>query len=259
MGQAKPLRLLTYNIYLGGTGRLEAIYEVIAHAQADIITLNEADDPVLVAALAERSAMHHVWAEGSGRRHIATLSRFPIIEWRIYKTRPLTQAALETRLEAPGQPFTLYNVHLLPYPLLPLEIRRWQALGKLLAIIRQRQPGPHLIAGDFNAIAPGDPVLPRHDPAWAYRLMFLQGRRIFRLALTRLPQAGYTDCFRSLNPQTAGFTWTTDQLTSRNDYIWADAYWAARLHACWVVDDLAAVYKASDHLPVLAEFGSPIP
>lgn len=248
------LRLLTYNLYLGGAGRLEAIHTVLAHVRADIVTLTEADDPGIVATLAQRLDMTPIWAKGSGDRHIATLSRFPVIDWQIYRKPPLTQAVLETKLDLPAGPLTIYNVHLLPYLLLPFEIRRWQAVGKLLAVIRTRRPGPHLIVGDLNAIAPGDRVLQRRNPPQMRRVMALQLGLIFRLALSRLLKAGYVDCFRQHHPADDGFTWMPANLTTRYDYIFAPAELVPALKTCRVVDELEAVNVASDHLPLLAEF-----
>jgi endonuclease/exonuclease/phosphatase family metal-dependent hydrolase len=248
------LRLLTYNLYLGGSGRLEAIYTVLARTQANLIALAEADDPYLISLLAERLGMYHVWAEGSGRRHIATLSCWPIIEWQVYRTPPLTQAVLETKIAGNTGPLTLYNVHLLPYPLWLFELRRWQAVGKFLQVIQARRPGAHLIAGDLNAVARHDRVLPRFEPAWLRWLMLLQFNRTFRLALPRLLKAGYIDCFRRLHPHADGFTWATHHLTTRCDYILADPAFAATLQTCRVIDDVEGVTTASDHLPLLAEF-----
>jgi endonuclease/exonuclease/phosphatase family metal-dependent hydrolase len=248
------VRVVTYNLYLGGTDRLEAIYTVLAHLQADVIALTEADDPAVVATLAARLGLEPIWARGSGDRHIATLSRYPVLEWHIYNQPPLTQAVLETKLAAPHGCLTTYNVHFLPTLLLPFEVRRWQAVGKLLAIIRTRQPGSHLILGDLNAIAPGDRVLQRQNPARMRRMMTLQLHLVFRLALPRLLRAGYVDCFRRLHPQADGFTWMPGNRTTRYDYILADPTIAPKLQGCRVVDDLEAVCTASDHFPLLAEF-----
>jgi len=167
---------------------------------------------------------------------------------------PLTQAVLETKLDLPTGSLTVYNVHLLPYLLLPFEIRRWQAVGKLLAVIRTRQPGRHLIAGDLNSIGPGDRVLQQHNPPQMRRVMAWQFGLIFRLAVPRLLRAGYVDCFRRLHPEAPGFTWMPGNLTTRYDYILADPTLAPTLHACRVVDETEAVNVASDHLPLLAEF-----
>ena len=290
------LRVLAYNLYLGGTDRVDAILAVLRHVDADVVALTEADDPRVVATLAEQLGLYHVWEKGSGDRHIATLSRLPIVESRIYNTPPLTQAVLETRLELPhpptpspddgtavvrrggdspppsaetgsfvsgdanagrgGEAITLYNVHLLPYLLLPYEIRRWQAVGKLLGVIRSRRPGAHLIQGDLNAIAPRDRVLQRGNPPRMRRMMALQLNLVFRLAIPRLLRAGYVDCFRRLHPaeREDGFTWRPGNRTTRYDYILADPVMAPALRGCRVVDDIEAVNIASDHFPLLAEF-----
>lgn len=248
------LRVLTYNLYFGGADRLEDIHTVLAHVGADVIALTEADDPAVVATLAERLGLQHIWAQGSGDRHIATLSHFPILAWQIHKTPPLTQAVLETKLDLPSGPVTIYNAHFLPTLLLPFEVRRWQAVGKLLEIVRIGQTGPHLILGDLNAIAPGDRVLQQNNPPRMQRIMALQLNFVFRLALPRLLKAGYVDCFRYLHPDDDGFTWMPGNRTTRYDYVLADSLMAARLQSCRVIDDIEAVCRASDHLPLLAEF-----
>ncbi|MEP7198228.1 MAG: endonuclease/exonuclease/phosphatase family protein, partial [Chloroflexota bacterium] len=78
------MRLLTYNIWDGGGERAALIAEVIASANPDIVLLNEADDERVVAQLAKRLAYDHVWARGSGDKHIALLTRLPIVAWRVY-------------------------------------------------------------------------------------------------------------------------------------------------------------------------------
>lgn len=251
----KPtLKILTYNLEFGGRKQLEAISQLLAHINADVIGLTEADDPEVVQILADRLKMQQIWGEGSGERHIALLSRFPIKAWQIYNQPPLTQAALRAVLQTPSGNLTIYNVHFLPFLLLPFEVRRWQAAGKLLQIIQNKPPDSHLIIGDINAIAPGDRVLQHKNPKRMRQLMMLQFRLIFRFAMPRLLQAGYTDCFRHLHPHKDGFTWWTINPTTRYDYILADGRMLPKLQSCRVVDDHPAVYNASDHFPLLAEF-----
>jgi len=248
------LRVATYNLEFGGRGREGAITAVCRALNADILALTEADDPQVVAGLAEALQMEHVWERGSGERHIATLSRYPILESRIYNEPPLTQAVLMTRIAAPGGELTCYNVHFLPFLLLPFEMRRWQAVGALLRLIAASPPGPHLILGDINAIGPGDRVLQHRNPARMRRMMLLQLRLIFRLSIPRLLRAGYTDCFRALNPHKDGFTWWTINPTTRYDYIFADPQMSVRLRQCRVEQTHPAIAEASDHFPLLAEF-----
>ena len=248
------LRVVTYNIYLGSPDRLEPIYQVLAAVNGDLIALTEADDPEVVAELGHRLGLYHVWAQGSGKRHIATLSRYPILNWQIYNTPPLTQAALETTVDTPDGSMTLYNIHFLPFLLLPFEIRRWQAVGKLLEVIDRQKPGRHLIVGDLNAIAPGDRVLQDRNPPRMRWMMLLQLRLIFRLAVPRLLRAGYVDCFRALNPAEDGFAWYPGNPTTRYDYILADSIMASRLQQCRVIDNVPGLFEASDHMPLAAEF-----
>src|SRR5450631_413648 len=123
------VRFAAYNICFGGADRLEAITRVLGQLAPDVAALTEADDESVVVELGKRLGLHHAWAHGSGNRHIALLSRFPIRAWHIYNTPPLTQAALEATLELPGGGvLTAYSVHLLPYLLLPFEVRRAQAM-----------------------------------------------------------------------------------------------------------------------------------
>ena len=246
------IRVVTYNIEFGQRERLEAVSTVLTQCKADIITLNEADDEAVVAELAERLGFFHVWARGSGDRHVGTLSRFPILEWKIYRKPPLTQAALYTAIDTPSGRLGVYNLHFLPYLLLPYEMRRWQAVGKLLKIIANRASEPHLLMGDINSIGAGDRVLQRNNPIRMQRVMRWQLGIIFRLAIPRLLRAGYTDGFRMFSPSDDGFTWMPGNRTTRYDYIMACPQTAGRLQSCRVVDDVDCLAEASDHFPLLA-------
>ncbi|MFQ5408206.1 MAG: endonuclease/exonuclease/phosphatase family protein [Anaerolineales bacterium] len=226
------LRCLAYNVNGGHPDKVEPLAGVIKEVNADIVALTEADHAPAIAALAERLQMHYIWERGSGDRHVATLSR----------------------LALPETELTIYNVHLLPYLLLPFEVRRWQAVGKLLQVIRNAPPGPHLIVGDLNAIGPGDHVLHRRNPARMRRVMALQLNATFRFAVPRLLRAGYVDCYRTLHPREDGFTFLTGNPTTRYDYMLADPHMAGALCACHVVENFAGVEALSDHYPLLAEF-----
>ena len=257
-------RFAAYNICFGGSDRRDALARVLAQIAPDVAALTEADDEGVVAELARRLGLHHAWGRGSGDRHIALLSRFPIRDWRVYNTPPLTQAALEATLVLPaGGALTVYSVHLLPYLLLPFEVRRAQAVRKLLSH-SAAAPGPRLILGDLNAIAPGDRVLQARNPARMRRVQMLQANAVFHLAIGQLLRAGYVDCYRARHPngvphgpepdEVDGFTWHTGNPTTRYDYIFAEASLAARLRDCRVVRDADDVGAASDHYPLVAEF-----
>src|SRR5664279_1232821 len=78
------LSVMTYNICDGGKERFDLIREVIATAAPQVVLVNEADDEATVEKLAHALDMQYVWARGSGTKHIAFLSKLPIVEWKIY-------------------------------------------------------------------------------------------------------------------------------------------------------------------------------
>ncbi len=78
-----------------------------------------------------------------------------------------------------------------------------------------------------------------------------------RGCISMLRKAGYIDCFRLKNPNDPGFTCPAAALAGRIDYIFASPELAERLSACCVVTEGNGLRgdEASDHLPIVAEFG----
>ncbi|MEO8077815.1 MAG: endonuclease/exonuclease/phosphatase family protein [Acidobacteriota bacterium] len=111
-----------------------------------------------------------------------------------------------------------------------------------------------LIAGDLNALAPGDPVQMAGWP-WYLRTMALaQGNHLPRSAIRQMVKAGFIYCFRTCTPDEAGYTVPTSHPNARIDYIFANAALASRLTSCVRVDEPQEAHVASDHYPVTAEF-----
>lgn len=79
-----------------------------------------------------------------------------------------------------------------------------------------------------------------------------------RGSIRLLLEAGYQDCFRLTNPDIQTFTCPSAAPAGRIDYIFADPELACRLSNCTVITGVEGVRgdEASDHLPVLAEFGT---
>lgn len=255
------LKTATYNIEMGGNGREAQLLTVLRQTDADIIALTEADDEAVVGQLAAELGMHYQWARGSGDRHVATLSRYPIQRWAIYNKKPLTQAALSTTIALPFAQLpqiTIYNVHLRPDPFWHFELLRWLAVFQLRRVIRREQHGAHLIMGDLNTFAPGDRVdietLLRFTSDRDRQRHARQRYKFLRIAHRQLVRAGYLDCYRRLNPIADGFSFMRHQIPiSRMDFVLADAQLATRLICCDIVHSDTA-YEASDHFPVVAGF-----
>ena len=87
-------------------------------------------------------------------------------------------------------------------------------------------------------------------------LFFYTDRGTIRL----LRKAGYVDSFRRASPHAMGFTCPAGMPAGRIDYIMVSPELAERLSACHVLAEGNDVYgyEASDHLPVMAEFGEAV-
>ena len=255
------LRTATYNIEMGGKGREAALLDVLRQSNADIIGLTEADDENVVRELAQALGMTYCWARGSGDRHVATLSRYSIIRSEIYNKKPLTQAALSTTIALPFRQLpqiTIYNVHLRPDPFWHFEALRWLAVLQLRRVIKRENAGTHLIMGDLNTYAPKDPVnikvLLRFTSELDRKRHARQRYKFLRIAHRQLIRAGYTDCYRRLNPIEKGYSFTRHTVPmARMDFVLADSSLRQRLTQC-DVQTASPAPAASDHFPIVAAF-----
>jgi endonuclease/exonuclease/phosphatase family metal-dependent hydrolase len=161
----RVIRVMTWNALAGGWPRLDAIEAVIRDAQPDVIGLQEIERRTLDA-LAERLGMARVDGPTSGGRGapVGLLSRWPIREAPSHKDAPLRNALLEALIEPPdAPPLRVFVVHLAGvYTAWRAgEWIRQRELRYTLAHLRQAQTErdePCLLMGDFNSLAPGEPL-----------------------------------------------------------------------------------------------------
>jgi endonuclease/exonuclease/phosphatase family metal-dependent hydrolase len=155
--------------------------------------------------------------------------------------------AREQRAGGGGTPLRLVATHL------GSRHDRYQPVEEIPVILDLLRPlgsQPHLLVGDFNALAPGDPVgVPPHGVE--KRGEAVDGVR--RPAIQMILEAGYIDCYRTFHLHSPGYTYASDHPWLRLDYIFASPSMAARLHACDVVQGTSAK-RASDHFAIWAEF-----
>lgn len=158
------IRVLTYNILVGGKGRVDQLAKMISFSQADVVGMVEATDPNVIEELAQRLDMQYrMTGRGTYQRdwQTAVLSRLPIVYTQIH-TRPdifYRKHLLEVRLQEPdGTQFSVFVIHQ------PAGYRSRQGssqmrraeIQEILSIMSSRQGSPHLLLGDFNSIAPDD-------------------------------------------------------------------------------------------------------
>jgi len=252
------LRLLSYNIREGGVGRAEEIAEVIKAARPDVVALQEARDPAVVEQIARLAGFQH-W--GSRRSHsTGFLSHIPVIgyDWR---HPPRTRHALLEVSFADGFP-RVFVLHLRAWFSKWSERRRAQELRGLLDGIQKQLIQEehafafHVLAGDFNALAPGELLDPSHMPGWIRGMIWLSGRDIARSTIEMMQSDGYVDAWRTVHgdqQHAGGHTFPVWDPHVRLDYVFTPAMYASRFTGCEVLRTPEVVRTASDHFPLLVE------
>jgi len=252
------MRLLTYNIREGGLGREEEIAEVIKAAKPDVVALQEATHPAAVERIARLADFKY-----SGSRPANStgfLSRVPVLnyEWR---HPPRTRHALLEVSLADGYP-RLFVLHLRAWFSKWSERQRARELRGLLDGIKQQLEREknafafHVLAGDFNALAPGEKFDSSPMPAWIRGMVWLSGRDIARSTIEMMKSDGYAEAWRTVHPDAEkepGYTFPVWNPHTRLDYVFTPAEFASRFLSCEVRKAPDKVKAASDHFPLLVE------
>jgi endonuclease/exonuclease/phosphatase family metal-dependent hydrolase len=156
-------RVLSYNILVGGTHRVEQLTLIIRSSRSDVVGLIEAIDEQVVKELAEHLGMQYCM---SGRARDeegwqgAVLSRLPIIHFKIHANAIITkQPLLEVCVEGEDeQLLTVFVTHLTADfgKAWVANKQRRREVQELLSILKSYRGTKHLLMGDFNSLAPGE-------------------------------------------------------------------------------------------------------
>jgi endonuclease/exonuclease/phosphatase family metal-dependent hydrolase len=242
------LRLLSYNIRFGGTGREEEIAAVVRGCAPDVVVLQEASNPKVVARVAERCEMPF-WGSRAGES-VAFMSRLEIAHHTWYDPWPLRRAFLE--IVPAGLAWRIFGVHLSAIHSNWTERRRAVELRALLDAIRAHEHGPHLVVGDFNTLAPGEELDLARLPYRFRAVVWVTGGRIRWRTIQMMLDGGYRDAWRSVHPEGAGHTFPTWDPHVRLDYAFVSAAGADHVKECEVRMEAGAPARAaSDHFPLL--------
>jgi exodeoxyribonuclease-3 len=243
------LRLLTYNIRYGGVGRVDPLASVINACSPDLVVLQEATRPEVVKQLAARTGMI-VWASTAGHS-VSFMSRVEIAHHQWHRPTASRRAFLEV-VPARGS-LRVFGVHLSAVHSNWTERRRARELRAVLAGIERHQHGFHVVAGDFNTLAPGETLDILKLPPRLRAVVWVTGGHIRWETIKIMLDHAYLDAYRTLHTTEPGFTFPVRDPHVRLDYAFVPAAWAKRLEGCQVVHDHPALAAASDHLPLLAE------
>jgi exodeoxyribonuclease-3 len=195
-------------------------------------------------------------AAGAGMAHCAAMpklslgfmSRLPIASHAWHKPRVSRHAFLE--LVPKDLPLRIFGVHLSAVFAALTERRRAFELRALVSAIQREQRGFHVVAGDFNTVAPGELFDFKALPQKVKATLWLSGGRVRWRTIQLMLDAGYTDVFRALHPADPGLTLPTSAPQVRLDYLFVPSAELGRVTRCEVV---RTGPDASDHFPLLAE------
>jgi exodeoxyribonuclease-3 len=243
------LRLLTYNIRYGGAGRLGPLVSVINECGPDVVVLQEATLPEVVERLAAATGMK-TWA-AQASHSVGFMSRIDIAHHAWHRPGASRRAFLE--IVPAGMSFRIFGLHLSAVHSNWTERRRVRELRAVLESIAEHQHGFHVLAGDFNTLAPGETLELHKLPARLRAVVWLTGGQIRWETIQIMLDASYVDGYRARHPGDPGFTFPTWDPHVRLDYVFVPSGSAARLKACEVVPNSPLVASASDHLPLLAD------
>jgi exodeoxyribonuclease-3 len=244
------LRLLSYNIKFGGRGRVPALAQVIGAAAPDVVLLQEATDPRVIEQLARETGLTH-WGSRTDYS-MGFLTKIPVAHHAWHRPGNARHAFLELVLE--GVDCRIFGLHLVAWFSKWTERKRAREIRALLDGIREHQHGFHLIAGDFNALAPGELLEVRKMPRWIRAMIWLSGRDISRDTIQIMLDQGYLDAWRTLHPKDLGYTFPTWDPHVRLDYVFVPDRFASRVAVCEVWCTPADIIReASDHWPIFVE------
>jgi endonuclease/exonuclease/phosphatase family metal-dependent hydrolase len=251
------MRLMTYNIYNGGAGRVDPLAEVIRLAKADVVVVQEAVDEALLHQLADRLGMDRFVANNprNPQGAVALLSRLPIAEAVNHAPldRRITRSAFSAVVQGETGRLGIVGVHLHARETLSDEQIRLGELPAILDIAHGFYGRPHVICGDFNTNHPEQvirveelrpKVLPRIAP---------QGNEHPREVIGRMLKKRYVDAHAvGRRPEEFGKSFTTAHPATRVDFVFLSEAAARLLKGCEVFVSEMGKY-ASDHFPVVAE------
>ena len=241
------LRLLSYNVRRGGKGHEDALCAVIDAGRADLVVLQEATDPAIVARLAKGTGLEQ-YASRPGES-LAFMSRTPVKQFGWHKPRMSRHAFLE--IELPGSGARIFGVHLSAVHAAWTENRRIFELRALLKSVARHQEGVHVLTGDFNTLAPGELLDFRRLPGRLRALVWLSGGKVRWRTIQIVLDSGYVDAYRILHPSERGETFPTWDPHVRLDFLFLPSRYVPLLKSCEVMD-VPRARDASDHLPLLS-------
>jgi exodeoxyribonuclease-3 len=246
------MKVMTWNILVGGGGRLAAIQEVVRRERPDVLCLQELRGVKRHADRLEALGMTPHVSPSLFGQPVAVLARpdYPMTRTRSVRWRMHHAAAIAT-VRAPASALTVVSTHLNPFS----PYRRYREARWLAAHVGSRRRMV-LIAGDLNSLDPATDhvaTIDRLAPSYRKRHLGPDGRPDTR-AIAAFLAAGFHDLGYGLGASAPTKGLGGPEFSGmRLDYLLASPPLAGRLQHIAILRDDQTDY-ASDHYPVVATF-----
>jgi endonuclease/exonuclease/phosphatase family metal-dependent hydrolase len=260
------MKIMTYNILEGGTGRVDPLAEVIRLAGADAVVLQETlgapRDPEGEKAfhkLADRLDMDRFLAinprTGEG---VGILSRLPLREVVNHAAldKRFSRGCMHAIVAGKQEDLVIIGLQLPAGELLEEEQKRLSELEAVFDVAKLFRGREHVIAGDFNASHPSQKIELAKARTRTREKVMSQGGVFPREVVRQMLEHGYADA-HALHHAPADFdvSFTTAHPAMRVDYVFVTAGLMPFVKGCDIFKPEMGRF-ASDHYPVVCELTS---
>lgn len=233
------MKLLTWNITHGGSGRIEGIIRTLVQHNPDLIVLTEyraePGDPI-GNGLRNNGWIYQISSHPPPDNNgILLASRFPLESKAVETDHPLVRCRwVEARV--PGHDLTVVGLHIPTAKNKPAKRAFWE---HLIAFARTHLNEPCILMGDFNT---GLPLDAAGSPF------------VYSEYMRELSGLGWVDAWRRIHgPEKREFTWySTAKKGFRLDYGFLSPEMVGRLKDARHLHECRE-QKISDHSPLLVE------
>ncbi|OGJ93743.1 MAG: hypothetical protein A2487_14835 [Candidatus Raymondbacteria bacterium RifOxyC12_full_50_8] len=234
--QLFALKFMTFNILDGATTAWQHVLNIIRNSGAEIITINEANDPSIFYRIADSLGYYRVLSVHN-TYNVGILSKYDIKDSAIYTSSTLSKSLLEAKIEVSPDTFIyVFTSHF--YPFGTDNERRLEEIKEILPIMAAKSKFPILFAGDLNSQS---------------QLDGLSGD--YGAVTTLIADSGFSDVYRSVYPDhnsQPGFTYNAQGAADRRiDYIFINSGFNAV--SATVLDSGDYAQWPSDHFAVFAD------
>lgn len=236
--QVFALKVMTFNLLMGGKHKKEALLKVLEKGSADIIIINEANNIEVFNGLAKSLGFYSILSV-KNHYNVGILSRYPIKSHTLHQLDVLAKSFVEVHVKVPEfkDDVIVFACHLTALSTNKRRKKRLKEMAVILPIISKYQGRKIIFAGDMNEVSHLD-------------------KRIKGKCVSKLMQsAGLIDSFRNYHEVVEvapGYTHNILMIpTKRIDYIYLSKHF--KIVSSDTIDKKNILDWPSDHAAVVTE------